>query len=46
MQKIKQYNGKVIDLPDQNLNDLEKVLNWCLDNNFNNIDIIGFDFVN
>lgn len=42
-EKLKQYNGKVIDLPDQNLNDLEKVLNWCLDNNFNDIDIIGFD---
>ena len=25
------------------MNDLEKVLNWCLDNNFNDIDIIGFD---
>ena len=42
-EKLKQYNGKVIDLPDQNLNDLEKILNWCFDNNYNNIDIIGFD---
>ena len=42
-EKLKQYNGKVIDLPDQNLNDLEKILNWCLDNNYNAIDIIGFD---
>ena len=26
------------------MNDLEKLLNWCLDNNYNNIDItVGFD---
>ena len=42
-EKLKQYNGKVIDLPDQNLNDLEKILNWCFDNDYNNINIIGFD---
>ena len=42
-EKLKQYNGKVIDLPDQDLNDLEKILNWCFDNNYNDIDIIGFD---
>ena len=42
-EKLKQYNGKVIRLPDQNLNDLEKILNWCFGNDYNDIDIIGFD---
>ena len=42
-EKLKHYNGKIIDLPDQNLNDLEKILIWCIDNNYNNIDIIGID---
>ena len=42
-EKLKQYNGKVICLPDQNLNDLEKILNWCFGNDYNDIDIIGFD---
>ena len=41
--KLKQYNGKVIDLPDQNFNDLEKILIWFIDNRYYNIDIIGID---
>ena len=40
---LKNFKGNVINLPDQNLNDLEKILLWIINEKIKNIDIIGMD---
>ena len=41
--KLKNFNGLVINMPDQNLNDLEKILIWLIEKNYHSLDIIGMD---
>ena len=36
------YNCKVINLNDQSKNDLEKGLEWCLDNEIQKVSLVGF----
>ena len=40
---LKNYKGNIINLPDQNLNDLEKILLWTMKQKIKNIDVIGMD---
>lgn len=41
--KLQTYCGNIIELPDQNFNDLEKILIWCIKNKHSSLDIIGMD---
>ena len=40
---LRNYKGNIINLPNQNLNDLEKILLWAMKQKIKNIDIIGMD---
>ena len=40
---LRNYKGNIINLPDQNLNDLEKILLWTMKQKIKNIDVIGMD---
>ena len=40
--KPHEYGCEVVELPDQTKNDLDKGLDWCLDQNMNDIILIGF----
>ena len=40
---LKKFKGNIINLPDQNLNDLEKILLWIIKKKIKDVDVIGMD---